>query len=106
MAPYRTVPGIERAAEVTLAADEVSEERWQQEIDRIHNFDTQWPFTQDRDWNQKSTAGAVQREEDDVEVSSAKNDVSEEAVAAGKGIVGCGEGGREGRREDIFTART
>ena len=54
MAPYRTVTGIEKAAEVTLAADEVSEERWQQEIDRIHNFDTQWPFTQDRDWNQKS----------------------------------------------------
>ena len=46
MAPYRTVPGIERAAEVTLAADEVSEE----------------------------------------------------AVAAGKGNCSCGEGGRHGRR--------
>ena len=27
-------------------------------------------------------------------------------VAAGKGVGGCGEGGREGRREDVFTART
>ena len=43
----------------------------------------------------RCTACAIQREEEE----------TEKVVAARKGVGGCGEGGREGRR-DIITART
>ena len=55
----------------------------------------------------RCTAGAIKREE---EAAVAATEEEEEGggagVAAGNGVGGCGEGGCEGRREDIFTART
>jgi ribulose-5-phosphate 4-epimerase/fuculose-1-phosphate aldolase len=99
-------------------------------IVRIHLFDTQelwpaaviWSFLDMKRWSGDSQSlqrlaqalgrggccleGAMQREEQQA-VAAAEIEVSNEAVVAAEhGISGCGEGGRQGCREHVFTART
>jgi hypothetical protein len=46
-------------------------------------------------------------EQEEAVASAEEEEEGEEAVATmGKGVGGCGEARREGRREDLFTART
>ena len=56
----------------------------------------------------RCTAGAIQTEEEERVVAATEEEEEgrEAVVAAGKGVGSCGEGGCEGWREDIFTART